>query len=133
MKASLVLLFLVIGISAQIKKPEPPAVKTPFAESLQAIVVTTDAWSETTGDAELYERKDLKSKWKAVGKEFEIVVGRTGLAWAQDSAPEAASTFKKEGDGKSPAGMFPLTFAFGKADAITSKLSYRKPPDHTPA
>jgi len=87
MKASLLLLVLAIGISAQIKKPEPPAVKVPFAESLQAIVVSTDDWTATSGDAELYERKDLKSKWKAVGKEFEVVGGRTGLAWAQDWAP----------------------------------------------
>src|SRR5687768_10784831 len=109
MKAWLVLLFLAITVSAQIKKPEPPAVKTPFAESLQAVVVTTDNWTATTGDAQAYERKDARSRWTAVGKEFEIVVGRTGLAWAQDSAPESATVFKKEGDGKSPAGMFPLT------------------------
>lgn len=128
MKASLLLFILVIGISAQIKKPEPPAVKVPFAESLQAIVVTTDDWIATTGDAELYERKDLKSKWKAVGKEFDIVVGRTGLAWAQDSA---ALGFKKEGDGKSPAGMFPLMFAFGKAESSTSKFPYQKILDQT--
>jgi L,D-peptidoglycan transpeptidase YkuD (ErfK/YbiS/YcfS/YnhG family) len=43
------------------------------------------------------------------------VVGRTGLAWGQDSAPEKATEFKKEGDGKAPAGMFPLTFSFGSA------------------
>lgn len=131
MKATLLLLILAVGISAQIKKPEPPAVKIPFSESLQAVVVTTDDWTTTSGEAQAYERKDPKSKWKAVGKEFEIVVGRNGLAWAQDSAPETASDFKKEGDGKSPAGMFPLTFAFGKAGSITSKLSYRKIEDQT--
>ena len=131
MKASLVLLIFALGISAQIKKPEPPPMKVPFAESLQAIVVTTDDWTATTGDAQVFERKDLKSKWKAVGKEFDIVVGRTGLSWAQDSAPEASTAFKKEGDGKSPAGLLPLTFAFGKADTIASKLSYRKLEDQT--
>jgi len=126
MKASLALLIFAIAVTAQIKKPEPPPVKVPFAESLQSVVVTTEDWTGTTGDAQLYERKDLKSRWKAVGKEFEIVVGRTGLEWGQDSAPEAATAFKKEGDGKSPAGMFPLTFAFGKAETTTSKLSYRR-------
>lgn len=131
MKAPLLLLILAVGISAQVKKPEPPAVKTPYAESLQAVVVTTDDWTATTGDAQLFERKDLKAKWKAAGKEFEIVVGRTGLAWGQDSAPESASAFKKEGDGKSPAGMFPLTFAFGKAESVTSGLSYRRLEDQT--
>ena len=131
MKASFLIVLLAVAIVAQIKKPEPPPVKVPFAESLQAVVVTTDDWTATTGDAQLFERKDVKSKWRAAGKEFDVVVGRTGLAWAQDSAPESASAFKKEGDGKSPAGMFPLTFAFGKAESVTSKLSYRKIDDQT--
>ena len=104
-----------IAITAQVKKPEPPPVKTPFAESLQVLVVTTKDWNATSGMARTFERKTQKSKWTAVGEEFPIVVGRSGLAWAQDSAPEKASQFKKEGDGKSPAGMFPLTFAFGSA------------------
>lgn len=125
MKALLILL-LSVGVVAQIKKPESPAIKVPFAESLQAVVVTTDDWTGTTGDAQLFERRDLKSKWKTVGKEFDIVVGRSGLAWAQDSAPEVATAFKNEGDGKSPAGVFPLTFAFGKAEKIDSSLSYQQ-------
>lgn len=245
MKATLLLLVLAAGISAQIKRPEPPPMKVPFAESLQAVVVTTDDWTATSGEAQAYERKDPKSKWKAVGKSFDIVVGRNGLGWDWEtfireftnSAPTLTPVFKaycsawvkkddaglrrvyssdtiedfervmkedgittlseflgddrasnefcevrneriigdtaaaevrtngypngiilvfakekgewkitnrrperslgtspvtkKEGDGKSPAGMFPLTFAFGKAESITSKLSYRKIEDQT--
>jgi L,D-peptidoglycan transpeptidase YkuD (ErfK/YbiS/YcfS/YnhG family) len=104
-----------ICITAQIKKPQPPPVKIPFAESLQALVVTTKDWNATSGTARAFERRSLRSEWTAVGDEFPIVVGRSGLAWAQDSAPEKAAQFKKEGDGKSPAGLFPLTFAFGSA------------------
>jgi L,D-peptidoglycan transpeptidase YkuD (ErfK/YbiS/YcfS/YnhG family) len=103
------------SLSAQVKKPEPPAVKVPFAESLQAVVVTTSDWSSTSGSARLYERKSQTATWKSVGESFPIVVGRTGLEWGQDSAPEKARQFKKEGDGKSPAGLFPLTFVFGSA------------------
>jgi D-alanyl-D-alanine dipeptidase len=51
----------------------------------------------------------------AVGDDFPIVVGRDGLAWAKDSAPEKATQFKKEGDGKTPAGAFPLTLVFASA------------------
>ena len=112
---SLILIASVFSIAAQVKKPEPPAVKIPFAESLQAVVVTTPDWNSTKGTARLFERKSQNSKWIANGERFPIVVGRTGLAWAQDSAPEKATEFKKEGDGKSPAGMFPLTFVFGSA------------------
>lgn len=111
----LLIVFAAVPVAAQIKKPAPAAVKVPFAESLQAVVVTTKDWNATTGRARLYERKAATSKWKAVGAEFPVVVGRTGLAWGQDSAPERATGFKKEGDGKSPAGMFPLTRVFGTA------------------
>ena len=110
-----ILLALGIGIAAQVKTPEPPAVKRPFAESLQAVVVTTPDWPTVKGTARLFERKTLRAKWTAVGDEFPIVVGRSGLGWAVESAPESASEFKKEGDGKAPAGLFPLTYAFGSA------------------
>ena len=109
------LIALSIGASAQVKTPQPPPVKIPFAESLQAVVVTTKGWTDTTGTARLYERKSQTSPWTSAGSEFPIVVGRSGLAWAQDSAPEKATQFKKEGDGKSPAGTFPLTFVFAPA------------------
>ena len=100
-------------VFGQVKTPTPPPVKVPFAESLQAVVVTTPDWTATQGKARLFERKDLRSKWIAVGEEFPIVVGRNGLAWSRDTAPESATEFKAEGDGKAPAGMFPLTFSFG--------------------
>ena len=109
----LVVVSCCISVNAQVKKPQPPAVKIPFAESLQAVVVTTKNWEATTGQARLFDRTSQTAKWKANGESFPVVVGRTGLAWAQDSAPEKATQFKKEGDGKSPAGTFPLTYVFG--------------------
>lgn len=117
MKLTIVVLLIAlsIGASAQVKTPQPPPVKIPFAESLQAVVVTTKGWNDTTGTAHLYERKSQTAPWTSVGNKFLIVVGRSGLAWAQDSAPENAAQFKKEGDGRSPAGMFPLTFVFAPA------------------
>src|SRR5688572_2698717 len=110
-----IIALLSLSISAQIKRPQPAPAKIPFTESLQAVVVTTADWNATTGTARRYERKSQGSKWKKVGEEFAVVVGRAGLAWAKDSAPEKAAMFKKEGDGRSPAGLFPLTFVFGSA------------------
>ncbi len=125
MKALLSLLIFAavpLSVFAQIKKPEPPAVKIPFAESRQAVVVTTKDWNATQGEARLFERATPTDKWKAKGDAFQVVLGRSGTAWAQDSAPEKAVQLKKEGDGRSPAGSFPLTFAFGtsmKPEQIT--------------
>lgn len=128
-KFSIPALVLILSIVAagQIKSPQPPPVKVPFAESLQALVVTTETAASVQGTAQRYERKAIRSKWKAVGDDFPVVVGRGGLGWSLDTAPEAVTDVKKEGDGRSPAGLFPLTFAFGRPDKPNEvKLSYSK-------
>lgn len=122
----LLLLLLVIAIAplaivAQIKKPLPPAVRPAFEKSRQMLVVTTGDWSAVKGEARLFERKSARSAWKAAGDEFPVVVGRNGLAVAADSTLSGWTlggmsdkpATKREGDGKAPAGFFPLTFAFG--------------------
>jgi L,D-peptidoglycan transpeptidase YkuD (ErfK/YbiS/YcfS/YnhG family) len=82
------------------------------------------------GNAQLFERKDKKSKWITVGKSFPVVVGINGLAWSEDVAAilkEKPEQLKHEGDGKSPAGIFNLTDSFGssvKPDFV--KLPYTK-------
>lgn len=112
-------------LNAQVKTSAIPPVKTPFAASLQAVVVMTKDWTATQGLARTFERSSPRSKWKPVGSEFPIVIGRSGLAWSPDSASENSAVFKKEGDGKSPAGLFPLTFAFGsEANGAKLKLPY---------
>ena len=112
-----------ISLAAQVKTPEPAAVKVPFERSLQAVVVTTKDWNAISGRAQLFERKDARSKWKATGDDFEVVVGRSGLAWGDEAENNTAGLkSKNEGDGNSPAGRFPLTSAFGsgsKPNAVT--------------
>jgi D-alanyl-D-alanine dipeptidase len=102
-------------------------VKPPVERSRQVIVVTSPEWNSVKAAARTYERRNTSSKWKAIADEFPVVVGRSGLAadsemdWGRSGALPAL--FKKEGDGRAPAGMFPLTFAFGTADA-GSKLPF---------
>lgn len=124
---------LAIGVAAQVKRPEPPAVKTPFSASLQAVVVTAADWAATSGKAQLFERKTAKSKWKAAGDSFAVVLGRSGLAWDGTAARDtAAPETKQEGDGNSPAGLFPLISSFGtggKPEAV--ELAYTKLGEYT--
>jgi L,D-peptidoglycan transpeptidase YkuD (ErfK/YbiS/YcfS/YnhG family) len=113
-----VILCLANSIFSQVKTILPPKLKTPSAKSLQAVVVTTQNWNAVQGTAQLFERPDAKSKWIAVGKKFSIVVGKNGLAWSEDVAEmlkTKPAKFKHEGDGKSPAGIFDLTSAFGSS------------------
>lgn len=84
------------------------------------ILVTTPDWNTINGRLEFYERKKAKGKWRKIGDDVPIVVGRTGLAWGdglQDNAKNSQTDpVKREGDGKSPAGIFKLTSTFGVAE-----------------
>ena len=84
--------------------------------SLQSIVVTTKDWNAVQGKAQIFERKNKNSAWRAVGKSFPVVVGKKGLGWSDDARMMAETEpHKVEGDGKSPAGIFSLTSAFGSS------------------
>ncbi len=124
---------LAIFADAQIKRPLAPAVKVTFTQSLQAVVVTTDDWDSVTGMATLYERKNFKSDWKPFGESFPVVVGSSGLAWAELLNGDIdMKKIKHEGDGNAPAGLFPLTSSFGvgsKPNAV--ELPYTKLDQYT--
>jgi L,D-peptidoglycan transpeptidase YkuD (ErfK/YbiS/YcfS/YnhG family) len=122
---------------AQVKTPDPVPVLAPFSRALQLVVVTTNDWNEVPGTARLFERTRANAHWKAVGARFPVVVGRNGLALAEAAnfpvpVSFADMPFKKEGDGRSPAGLFPLTAAFGTAaNPGQIKLSYTKLDEYT--
>ena len=101
----------------------PPA----LARATQLLVVTTATWDTTGGTLRRYSR-DGTGRWRAVGARIPVVVGRTGLAWGVGVAPDAArEPAKREGDGKAPAGLFPLGTAFGfapNAATIGTRLPY---------
>jgi len=94
----------------------------PFGRFTQMIVVTTSDWNAVEGRLRRYERANVREKWRPVGDPISIVVGRNGLGWgigtiATDDAQVRAPSdpVKREGDGKSPAGVFALGTAFGYA------------------
>src|ERR1017187_5770895 len=95
---------------------EPAALRT----STQILVVTTQDWNGVDGTLQAYERPQAHKRWKAVGGSIPVVVGKNGLGWGAGVAAEtgrraASDPVKKEGDGKSPAGIFRLSTAFGYA------------------
>ena len=92
-------------------------VSTLYADTLsqtkQLIVVTTNGWNENSGVLQRFQ-KGTKG-WHKVGKEIAVRLGRNGLGWGigLHHTPEDADYIKKEGDGRSPAGIFTLKQAFG--------------------
>ena len=91
-----------------------------FPVSRQLVVVTTPTWDSVNGTLQRYSRTGAKSPWVAEGSAVPIVVGQTGLAWGDAGSGTRRDPRKREGDGKAPAGRFPLgsVFGFGTSGSI---------------
>lgn len=99
------------------------------AEARQLVVVTTPAWSSTAGEMRRYIREDAHEPWSPDGSRVPVVVGHAGLGWAGDTLGTRRDPRKREGDGRAPAGVFPLDTAFGFAsvsDNASAALPYRE-------
>jgi D-alanyl-D-alanine dipeptidase len=106
----------ILAASAQAVEPDA------FMQSTQMIVVTTPDWNAVEGTLQRYERGTSQEAWRPIGEPIAIVVGQKGMGWGigviatDDSKVRLASDpVKKEGDDKSPAGIFTLGTAFGDA------------------
>lgn len=97
---------------------------TPVHDARQLVVVTTPSWDTPSGHLQAYER--TADGWRAHGAGFDVALGRNGSAWglgrhpAQQDGPQ-----KREGDGRSPAGVFGIGEAFGYAPRIDSAMPYQ--------
>jgi zinc D-Ala-D-Ala dipeptidase len=104
-------LFLTNAVANSTKPiPFPQLLK----QSKQLIVVTTASWSSKIGKLQLFQRKNYTHKWQPVGKSFQTTIGDNGIGW--DLAYKKfflTGPYKKEGDNKSPAGIFSLGSVFG--------------------
>ena len=97
------------------------------AQTRQLVVVTTPGWDAVPGVLRRYERTAGDAPWVAVGEPIPVAVGRAGLAWGADTLRRSArEPRKREGDGRAPAGMFPLDTAFGFA--AVSEVSWIRLP-----
>jgi D-alanyl-D-alanine dipeptidase len=83
----------------------------------QLLVVTTPAWDSVSGTMRRYARAGPGAPWRAVGAAVPVVVGQSGLAGGDDALGRRRDPHKREGDGRAPAGRFPLGTAFGFAPA----------------
>jgi L,D-peptidoglycan transpeptidase YkuD (ErfK/YbiS/YcfS/YnhG family) len=99
----------------------------------QMLVVITPEWNATFGTLRRYERSTPNEKWKAVGHPIAVVVGKNGLGWdtgAEVADPQEARNtndpMKKDGDFRSPAGIFALGTTFGHAfqKPVTWRMPY---------
>jgi L,D-peptidoglycan transpeptidase YkuD (ErfK/YbiS/YcfS/YnhG family) len=79
----------------------------------QAIVVRTPSWDATTGTLEPFEKRN--GVWRVAFAATTAHVGYNGFAQS-----------KHEGDGRTPAGVYRLPFAFGTQPDPGTRLPYRR-------
>lgn len=112
----LVLLFLFAGAGGAQARPRSMTAPSILRHATQLVLVTTADWDSTSGQLRRFARAHPGAPWHAVADAVPVVLGRTGLATGSGFgalAPDAPH--KHEGDGRSPAGVFPLTGVFGFA------------------
>jgi L,D-peptidoglycan transpeptidase YkuD (ErfK/YbiS/YcfS/YnhG family) len=93
--------------------------------SCQILAVVAPDWDSAGARLQAYERPPGNLAWKKQGKEVPAMLGRNGLAWGRGlhPAPPSGEPVKKEGDGRSPAGLFSLGRAFGSFPAGSAEVS----------
>ena len=87
-----------------------------IGKSSQVILVTTNNFFFFT-EQKVHTMEKHAGIWKSAFEPFSAVVGRNGFALPGE---------KKEGDGKTPSGIYPLKMTFGYDASIKTKMPYRQ-------
>ncbi|UKJ07816.1 L,D-transpeptidase family protein [Solitalea lacus] len=91
----------------------------------QLLIVTSKSLESIEGVLNVYEWDD--QKWHLKLEKLPITLGRTGLVWGKGLHDDKLNTgdLKKEGDGKSPAGIYSLGGLFGY-ETIQTRMDFLK-------
>lgn len=102
----------------------PPAAPVLEPAATQVVFVVTADWAATRGTLAAFER-DAAGAWRQRGESHPVMVGRHGSAWGRGQHPPVGDgPQKREGDGRSPAGVFTIGPAFGSAAGCETGLDY---------
>jgi zinc D-Ala-D-Ala dipeptidase len=84
-------------------------------QTKQLVTAVVDDWTSTHARLTLWQR--TMSGWEPVGDQWPAVIGKAGSAWGIGVAPAGREgPTKKEGDMKSPAGVFAFRSVYGYAE-----------------
>jgi L,D-peptidoglycan transpeptidase YkuD (ErfK/YbiS/YcfS/YnhG family) len=99
-------------------------VATPWSNARQLVLVTTADWNADHGTLRTFERSG--DHWQVVNAGVPVTIGKAGAAWGIGLQPQqAGGPLKREGDNRSPAGVFRIGTAFGYAPHAATVLPYR--------
>lgn len=96
----------------------------PWQGARQLVLVTIDGWNSDQGVLRRYRREN--GRWQAAGAPLPVVIGKNGAAWGLGLQPSREDgPVKREGDNRSPAGVFRIGTAFGYAKTLATAMPYR--------
>ena len=119
-------LVLLVVLSACDKRgATPPAASTSSAvqpkgfaipkQTKQLVTAVVEDWQSTHAQLTLWQR--TLAGWEPIGQPWPAVLGKSGSGWGIGlSPPGREGPVKKEGDMKSPAGVFAFRTVYGYAD-----------------
>ena len=97
---------------------------TGWSDARQMVVVTTPDWNTNHGTLRTFAR--TTGGWKEIGQPAPVTLGKAGSAWGLGlNAPRHDGPIKREGDLRSPAGVFDIGEAFGYAAKADTAMPYR--------
>jgi D-alanyl-D-alanine dipeptidase len=108
-------------------QPETAALK----KALQVVLITSASWEAPRGTAQRFARSTPTARFHPVGSPLPVWLGRSGLGWRSDAQaappPGPPGPRKREGDGRSPAGVLTLGTLWGYAEQAPAgvRLSYK--------
>lgn len=97
------------------------------ASSTQCLVGIAETWDSSSATLRFYRK--TAGRWTAEGEAWQSRLGKNGLVWGSGIHPvPSGALVKKEGDMRSPAGVFTIGGVWGYEPAILKhpKLFYRQ-------
>lgn len=117
------LLATVIALLAGCQPAARDLSPAPLGGARQLVVVTTKDWDASDGVLRYFRREG--GRWVSAGAPMPVTIGRSGSAWGIGLHPgQATGPRKREGDGRSPAGVFRIGPAFGYDTSVRTGLRY---------
>lgn len=95
----------------------------------QLLLALAETWNSSDGKLLRYARVDASMPWRRVGEEIPVLFGKHGLAWGRGlwqipNSLTASQPVKREGDLRSPAGLFHIGPIYAQSQPAHSKLAW---------
>jgi len=109
--------FILTACAAKIKTADLRSVTQNISPDTRQILLVADDGFSSFAPRKVYALEKTSSTWRQAMTPFDAVVGKNGFA------PQGE---KREGDGRTPSGVYRLETAFGYNECIDTKMPYRQ-------